>query len=71
MKAGYFGAYGSGDVVYHAARTNCYRMTLKFMFLVIVQIIGKIVLTTSLMSDIIYLTGIFTSAIYRVLNVKP
>ena len=31
LKAGYFGAYGSGDVVYHAARTNCYRMTLSYV----------------------------------------
>ena len=31
MKAGFFGAYGSGDVVYHAARTNCYRMTLSYV----------------------------------------
>lgn len=31
MKAGHFGAYGSGDVVYHAARTNCYRMTLSYV----------------------------------------
>ena len=31
LKAGHFGAYGSGDVVYHAARTNCYRMTLSYV----------------------------------------
>lgn len=31
LKAGYFGAYGSGDVVYHAARTDCYRMTLSYV----------------------------------------
>lgn len=31
LKAGYFGAYGSGNVVYHAARTNCYRMTLSYV----------------------------------------
>jgi hypothetical protein len=30
VKAGYFGSYGSGQVVYHAARTNCYRMTLSY-----------------------------------------
>ena len=31
LKAGHFGAYGSGDVVYHAAKTNCYRMTLSYV----------------------------------------
>ena len=31
LKAGYFGAYGSDQVVYHAARTNCYRMTLSYV----------------------------------------
>lgn len=31
LKAGYFGSYGSGNVVYHAARTNCYRMTLSYV----------------------------------------
>jgi len=31
LKAGHFGVYGSGDVVYHAARTNCYRMTLSYV----------------------------------------
>jgi hypothetical protein len=31
LKAGHFGSYGSGDVVYHAARTNCYRMTLSYV----------------------------------------
>lgn len=31
LKAGYFGAYGSDDVVYHAARTNCWRMTLSYV----------------------------------------
>ena len=31
LKAGHFGTYGSGDVVYHAASTNCYRMTLSYV----------------------------------------
>lgn len=31
LKAGHFGQYGSGDVVYHCARTNCYRMTLSYV----------------------------------------
>lgn len=31
LKAGHFGEYGSGDVVYHAARTNCYRLTLSYV----------------------------------------
>jgi len=31
VKAGYFGPYGSGRVIYHAARTNCYRMTLSYV----------------------------------------
>lgn len=31
LKAGYFGAYGSDQVMYHAARTNCYRMTLSYV----------------------------------------
>lgn len=31
LKAGYFGAYGSDHVMYHAARTNCYRMTLSYV----------------------------------------
>lgn len=30
-KAGYFGDYDSGNVVYHAARTECYRMTLSYV----------------------------------------
>lgn len=30
LKAGYFGAYGSEDVVYHCARTECWRMTLSY-----------------------------------------
>jgi hypothetical protein len=31
LKAGYFGEYGSGKVVYHAARTYCTRMTLSYV----------------------------------------
>jgi hypothetical protein len=31
LKAGHFGAYGSGDVVYHAAKTGCYRLTLSYV----------------------------------------
>ena len=31
LKAGHFGEYGSGDVVYHAASTECYRMTLSYV----------------------------------------
>ena len=31
LKAGHFGEYGSGDVVYHSAKTNCYRMTLSYV----------------------------------------
>ena len=30
LKAGHFGIYGSGDVVYHSAKTDCYRMTLSY-----------------------------------------
>ncbi len=30
LKAGYFGAYGSDDVVYHCAHTKCFRMTLSY-----------------------------------------
>jgi hypothetical protein len=30
LKAGHFGTYGSGDVVYHSAKTDCYRMTLSY-----------------------------------------
>ena len=30
LKAGFFGKYGSDDVVYHCARTNCFRMTLSY-----------------------------------------
>ena len=31
LKAGYFGSYDTDQVVYHAARTNCYRMTLSYV----------------------------------------
>ena len=31
LKAGHFGEYGSGDVIYHAASTECYRMTLSYV----------------------------------------
>lgn len=31
LKAGYFGSYGSGNVVYHAARTYCPRITLSYV----------------------------------------
>lgn len=31
LKAGQFGTYGSDHVMYHAAQTNCYRITLGYM----------------------------------------